>query len=262
MRVLVTGANGHLSGYLIPNLEKYGAYEIVCVTRDNFSEELVSGFKPNIVINTVNAYGKCSNKIFDIYNSNVIFGIKLLKFLEATKKEVVFVNCSTALPKNYNVYAMSKHQFDEFARVFSPNNVKFINLRLQSFFGYNLAENLISYVIKNCKENKDVLLSTGRQKREYVYIDDVVDAILTVISHCDFLKHNTTIDIGANTEISVLCLSRLIKDIMGSESRLQFGKVVDHPVTVQRSNLKMLKDLGWTQKYSIINGLKKTIGRY
>jgi len=210
----------------------------------------------------VNAYDRCSNKNYDIYNSNVIFGVKLLKFLETTKKEVSFINCSTALPKVYNVYAMSKHQFEEFARAFSPDNVKFINLRMQSFFGYNLAENLISYIIRKCKENNDVLLSTGRQKREFVYIDDVVDAILKVISHCYVIKHNTTIDIGAEAEISVRCLSKLIKDIIGSESRLQFGKAVDHPLTVRRSDLTMLKDFGWTQKYSIKNGLKKTIERY
>ena len=261
MRVLVTGADGNLSRYLIPSLKKCASCEIVGVTRTNFSRELVSDFKPSIVINTVNAYGTRSNTNYDIYYSNLFFGIKLLKFLEATKRNVNFINCGTALPKDYNVYSMSKHQFVEFACDFSPNNLKFINLRMQSFFGQNLSENLISYVIKNCKENSDVLLSTGWQKREFVYIDDLINAILAVVLHCDVLKHNTTVDIGAENEISVRRLTQLIKDIIGSESRLQFGKVVDNPLTVQRSNLKTLKGLGWTQKYSIKNGLQKTIGR-
>ena len=128
-----------LSRYLIPSLKKCASCEIVGVTRTNFSRELVSDFKPSIVINTVNAYSTRSNTNYDIYYSNLFFGIKLLKFLEATKRNVNFINCGTALPKDYNVYSMSKHQFVEFACDFSPNNLKFINLRMQSF-GQNLSK--------------------------------------------------------------------------------------------------------------------------
>ena len=40
MRVLVTGADGNLSRYLIPSLKKCVSCEIVGVTRKNFTGEL------------------------------------------------------------------------------------------------------------------------------------------------------------------------------------------------------------------------------
>ena len=63
-------------------------------------------------------------------------------------------------------------------------------------------------------------------EREFVYIDDLINAILAVVLHCDVLKHNTTVDIGAENEISVRRLTQLIKDIIGSSPDFSLVKLL------------------------------------
>jgi len=262
MKVLVTGANGYLCSFLIPGLESVESYEVFRATRKNFSSDLIEHFQPDIVINTVNAYCEYSKKNADIYESNLLFGTRLLQYLESTNKEVSVINCSTALPKNYNIYAFSKRQFEEFARNFRPRNINFINLRMQSFYGANLHENLISYVIERCRLDETVLLSAGGQEREYTYIDDVIDAIIAVTRQSASLKEYLNIDVGSGSSFSVQHVARTIKEIMGSKSDLQFGQVFTPQIAVPRSNLKILKSLGWREKYTLKTGLKKTIGDF
>ena len=145
----------------------------------------------NFVIN-FSAYGvlfKSGNNILNFYNINFLSVIKLVELFKFCKIEryvhigtVSELQLSKKNPSyfinNYskNHYALSKL----FASIYIENIVDKIKIpvnivTLFTVFGtYENKYKLITYVIKNLKMKKEVYLTSGKQKRYYAYVDDVV----------------------------------------------------------------------------------------
>ena len=72
-------------------------------------------------------------------------------------------------------YLASKHLIDFDER----NSFPFIILRLYQVFGPKQKEDrLIPYVISSCKRDKKFKCTDGKQFRDFLYIDDLVDGII------------------------------------------------------------------------------------
>jgi len=153
----------------------------------------------NFVIN-FSAYGvlfKSGNNILNFYNINFLSVIKLVELFKFCKIEryvhigtVSELQLSKKNPSyfinNYskNHYALSKL----FASIYIENIVDKIKIpvnivTLFPVFGpYENKYKLIPYVIKNLKMKKEVYLTSGKQKRYYAYVDDVVERLIVIIS--------------------------------------------------------------------------------
>lgn len=106
---------------------------------------------------------------------------------------------------------------------------------------------------KNIKEIQ--LWGTGKPKREFIYVDDMADALI-------FLMNNNTkhyiYNVGTGIDIPIKILAELIKDCVGWDGKFIFNGVMDGMLE-KRLDISRMSILGWSAKTDLITGLNKTI---
>lgn len=258
MNILVTGANGYLARNLIASFSSHNVFEL---TRENNTKEFIKQANPDIVVHTICSYGRKGESVSKIYDSNLFTGIKLLETVKELKKSVTFINCGTSLDKDTNLYSISKAQLVELGKFLSGDNLQFINMNLEHFYGPNATNNFISFVINECNQHNSIPLTVGTQRRDFVYINDVCTAFKTVIDSAHLLDKFVNIDVGTGIGTPVKHVVEMIKKLTNSNSKLEFGKIPlrDNEVDEMKSDISKLIDLGWKPLYTLDQGLKLTI---
>jgi nucleoside-diphosphate-sugar epimerase len=95
----------------------------------------------------------------------------------------------------------------------------------------------------------------GTQTRSFLYIDDCVDAIRTFMDS----DSEAIVNIGSEEMISINGLAQMAIEISGRELLIQN---IDGPVGVMgrcSDNTLIEKEIGWKPKYSLKQGMKKTM---
>lgn len=282
MRVLVTGPTGFL-GYNLCKKLIDSETEIYAISRnlpplsrkleskninyfqleDINIDEFISKNKINGIIHCATNYGRNDNAL-DTLQANLTFPLTVL--LASIKANVeFFINTDTILDKRVNSYSLSKKQFLDWLYYFK-NNINCLNLSLEHFYGPGDSDGkFTTFIIKELiKNTKQIDLTPGQQKRDFVYIDDVVSAFISIIEAVKNYKrgkiHNIQIGSGVNT--SIYDFANLVKNIIGNNTtNLNFGAIPYRENEVMQSdvNLDNILKLGWRPKVSLKEGLKKTI---
>ena len=96
---------------------------------------------------------------------------------------------------------------------------------------------------------------TGKQGRDFVHIDDVMDCIFLAMDH---ISDGTAINIGMGRLTSFLEIIDVLTDIAGYKPEIKC--LLDKPVGVHSrySNMDFVQEkLGWTAKISMEEGMKR-----
>jgi nucleoside-diphosphate-sugar epimerase len=138
-----------------------------------------------------------------------------------------------------------------------------VSLRLFPPYGPGDHERrLIPYVIRSFYEGKIPDLTTGRQKWDFVYIEDVVNAFLSVLKAFPLKKHYDLINIGTGNPVSVRDIVIMIMEMMDRQSELPWGSVPHrkNEVWFNSADIKKSREiLGWEPATDIREGMQKTI---
>jgi GDP-L-fucose synthase len=102
---------------------------------------------------------------------------------------------------------------------------------------------------------------TGRSRREFLFVDDVADAIIHFIRHPNGDLPDL-INIGSGTEQTIEELASLIQKVVDYQGTLKFNS--DKPDGMLRKLLDVSRAsaLGWRAKVSLPDGLAKTYRWY
>lgn len=106
-------------------------------------------------------------------------------------------------------------------------------------------------------------LTKGEQKRDFIYIDDVVNAYrLLIRQEYNSLKHFQEYGIGRGIPIAVRTFVELVHKITKPTTRLNFGALPyrENEIMVSYANTEMLDQLGWKADVSANDGIKAIIG--
>jgi len=139
-------------------------------------------------------------------------------------------------------------------------------LRPFGVFGeYEGLHRFIPQVIDKLKSEYAVQMTLGEQIRDYIYIDDLIDAyILAAVVPLE--NKVEIINIGSGKEIAIKHLAlTILKQIGVSNDLLQFGALPYRPDEMMYlvANVGKAKSvLGWEPKVSIEKGLEHTINWY
>ena len=106
-------------------------------------------------------------------------------------------------------------------------------------------------------------MTLGEQKRDFVYIDDVVAGFMLIIEKaCQFGKGYFKFEIGSGRLISIKDFVLKIKELTrNTATKLNFGAIPyrENEAMLYKIDLDEIKKLGWVCEYSLEDGLKKTI---
>lgn len=277
--ILITGINGYLGSHLAKALS--AEYNIVGLeyslenlfriadcnykvysAKDGIPEAVFTEQVIDIVVHTATFYGRNNEDFIQLFNSNLYSPFSLLD--KAIKYGCeLFVNTDTILDRFVSTYALTKRQFQEWLYL-RKNEIKVINMQLEHFYGPGASPtNFITAMINKLKNNEPQIdLTMGEQQRDFVYIDDVVNAYLTVIGkQAQLADPYTSYQVCTNQLISIKELMMTLKDLTKSNSNLNFGTVPYRENELMHSetdNTSLVK-LGCNPQYTIQEGLQNTI---
>jgi dTDP-glucose 4,6-dehydratase len=165
-------------------------------------------------------------------------------------------------------YSASKASADLLTRAYNKTyGLKTIITRCSNNFGPNqFPEKIIpKAIIRSVKGLPIPIYGDGKQTREWIYVEDSVDAVLKVITKG---RPGEIYNISSTSGISnielVNKIGRLLHGI-NSEIQVQIDHVHDRPGHDRRYSLdcsKIKKEIGWDAKQSLDSGLEETIKWY
>lgn len=120
---------------------------------------------------------------------------------------------------------------------------------------------VIPTLIKQALRGEPMTVSgDGEQIRSFMFIDDLLDALLQLMVIDDYLG---PLNVGNPEPITINDLAKRIKIFSGSKSDVVYtSKPVDDPVIRIPNISKITADLGWEPKISLDQGLQKIISHF
>ena len=282
MTILLSGSTGFLGSYLLKRFMQEG-FEVIALKRSTSDtyriEELFNDityydvdktrlneiFKRHtidIVINTVTDYGRDNNQISSILETNLMFSLKLLEYaIEHNVK--TFINADTLLEKDINAYALSKDQLVQWMQ-FLSDKINIINIKIEHMYGPLDDDNkFIYWVINQLKQNVEKIdLTSGVQKRDFIYIDDIVEAYMTVINNLEQFSSFEEFELGSGDAVEVKGFLELIynqvKQKQALTTTLNFGAVAyrEKENMCMEADISKLNSLGWGPNVTLEDGIR------
>lgn len=262
--------NGHKLLLLARMPEKYRGFFDVKKTRlvkgslGNFKawSKVVSAFKPDTAIHL--AWEGIPDFSYDTSVRNLKYGLDLFKFLaDIGCKSVLTAGSSWEYgpvegcikedqptnPQNY--LATAKDALRNFGlELAKTSNQDFIWVRPFSIYGPGHRKtSLVLHLIGRLKAGALPEIKNPFVGNDFVYVDDAAEAIATIIDQRPLSKHQI-FNIGYGKLVGVAKVANLVygKDV------LRAGKPKGFYADISR-----LKELGWSPKTSITEGIKKTM---
>jgi UDP-glucose 4-epimerase len=105
-----------------------------------------------------------------------------------------------------------------------------------------------------------VVFGDGHQTRDFVYVDDVVDALLTAATASDV--NRAVINIGSGHEISIRDLATSVTQVTGTRVNVLYNQEQSSGVSRLVASVSQAKDLlGWAPWTSLERGLRLILER-
>jgi nucleoside-diphosphate-sugar epimerase len=193
-------------------------------------------------------------------------------------KRIVYASSSSiygdtpGLPKRENMpicpqspYAMSKAANELLGSVYSHlSGIEIVGLRYFNVYGRrqdpgsDYAAEIPKFIAKALADEPLLIEGDGCQKRDFIYIDDVVQANVKALTGSE--NHGSVFNIAYGEQTSILELASLILDLIDSDSEVVFtpsrnGDVQDSVGDIECAT----RQLGYCREYDIKKGLAETI---
>lgn len=303
MKLLLTGANGFIGRNLIKRLKCIQGMEIYAISRKSMNvesavtnyccdildrekifgifekhsfdavvhlaaltahEEIIDNKYLSLGINIkgteniVCAFNQfCSNAVFLYASSGKVYG----RTNEMPITENAVTRPTTILGKGKYI---TERILDFYADIESN---KYVAMRIFNIYGGDQKENfVVPTLLKQLSKGNRLELGNIYDKRDYLYIDDLVSAIESLINSRQKLSGFEVINIGSGEPVSVEEIIEELKRIMNlseiditiMEERKRYDET-----EIEYCSIKKLQELtGWRRSFDLRAGLTETCRRY
>lgn len=289
-RVLVTGAGGFVGSHLTKRLEALNA-QVLRVSRredgmdvvDRKALELFFQKKPSTVFHLAGEalVERGQEDPYETFRTNLIGTLNILELsrVHAIKRTIIASSAHVYgageppfheddPPRPSRPYETSKTATDLLAQSYADSfNLPVVIPRFVNIYGPGDTNftRLIPKTLRYMLQKKPVPMWGGTAKREYLYIDDAVEAYLMLAALSDAkLERNRIFNFGAGRPIAVQDLIKTIGKLAGVAIRIvkeqdgREGEITDQYVSWEKAR----RVLGWTPKVLLDEGLRRTVAWY
>jgi len=254
---------------------------------------LINDFQPNLIINAAAKVGGIfanntqrtsfltENLKINLNILESIMNLDFVKMINLGSSCIYPLNAPNPIKEEYfmtgkleptnSPYALAKITGIELGNAIrNEYGHKIINLMPTNLYGPNdnfsseqshVIPGLINrmHTAKINSEKKFKIWGSGKPLREFLYIDDLADAIVFIIKNN---IEDELINIGSNEEISIMNLAKKLKEIIEFKGDLDFdsNKPDGNPRKLLSSEI--INSYGWLPKVKLNTGLNKTYKWY
>lgn len=291
-KVLVTGANGFIGQHVAKFFHENNNEVLGIDTTESNTEYVVErcnimfgdidaillSFRPEIVVHCA-GLANVSYSVehpYEDFQANTAMVHKILYAMRDAgleKSRFVFLSSAgvygqpeslpiseDAITSPVSPYALHKRMAEDICLYFADVYGFDIRIaRVFSAYGPGLRKQLFWDLFCKMKKDKTVeLYGTGLESRDFIYIDDLVNAlyIIAMASKCDSQIYN----VANGEQISIYDAAALFSKLMGNHSEIVFNNRVREG-DPQRwcADVSKIRQLGYCGKTNLENGLRQYI---
>ncbi len=237
-------------------------------------KKVIHKIKPNIIFHLASSFFNPPTLNFDQHlDYNFFNTFNLLQALKGISLEkFIFTGSAAVYKEGNNLTENSEYSFDNkygLSKLLSSKLLTFyknlynfpsVELRYFSIYGdWEKKDRLVMSAIDSGLKKKNFVFNSKNQLRDYIYIDDAVDALLLA------LKNNKTkgiFNICSSNKQGTHNLVKFIYKKLGLKNDRISENLIKRHNTIKKlvgNNLKAKKILKWKPKFSINDGIDKTI---
>lgn len=246
---------GNLLGVDIANtIEKFIPSEIIHLAG---SKNRTNMFDEFIVANDVNYRGTLNLLQSSLPDVNLKHIIIMGTSEEYGSAHSPFTEETREMPNS--AYGLSKLSSTRLALLFkSQFHLPVTVLRPSIAFGPDQGTDMfIPALISSLKLKKDFTMTKGEQLRDFVYIDDLIDAICIAAENESSIGE--IINIASGASVKIKDVASFVSSMLGADEHLKLGaipyrkfEIWEYCVSIEKAK----RLLGWSPKYSVFDGLK------
>jgi len=274
-KILITGSDGFLGKALYQRLISAGEHniELFDIKNGSIEDYDFSNYNANHVFHFAarTFVPQSWEESYDYYKVNFLGTINILEYCRKNNTSMTFLSTYMYGTPDYlpidekhprkanSIYHHSKLLAEDACEFYSKQfNIPITILRLFNVYGQEQRKDfLIPTIIQKALYDDVIEILDTKPKRDFIYIDDVIDAIILSTENTGFNIYN----VGSGISYSVLEVANKIcnaleinKDII-DKKQIRMNEIND--VIADISKIK--SELGWTPKITIDDGIKKII---
>ena len=262
-------------------LLEVGATEISYFNIDILSDNLMKNIQENTYDYIFHLAGSASvqfsvERTYEDFEVNLRGTLNLLETLRTLggSRKLIFLSSAAVygnpekMPINeddltvpISPYGISKLAAERYLYVYSNiHGIKAISVRPFSVYGPGQKKQVIYDIIRKVKRDPKSLelFGSGKEARDFIYISDLVDALLLLAEKSKMTGEVYNAASGSSTRISLI--AHEICDIMGVDPSITYRGSVRPGVPISwQADINRLRALGFNNHTEMKNGLTNTV---
>ncbi|MBF96996.1 MAG: GDP-fucose synthetase [Pelagibacterales bacterium] len=294
-KIWVAGHNGMVGSSILRKLEKEKCKILKAEKKElnlldqKKTQQWIQDNKPDIIILAAAKVGGIKfnmlNKSAFLYENLMIQNNIIYTASKLNIDKLVFIGSSCIYPKNSpqpipesslmkgpleetnEGYALAKIAGLKLCKYLNEEfHQKFISVMPSNVFGVNdnfdpdnshvlgaLLRKIYQAKVNGSK--KIEIWGTGKPRREFLYVDDLADAIFFLIKN---YNSSLPINVGTSKDISITELAVKIAKVLDHKIEIEYNSSMPDGTYLKRLDTTKLTKLGWKPKISLEDGIKKT----
>lgn len=161
-------------------------------------------------------------------------------------------------------YGASKLAAERYAAAYHEvYDIPAVSLRYFTVYGPRMRPNMaISNFVSRCMNGESpVVYGDGTQTRDFTYIEDIVDANLTLLRSDD--ANGEVLNVGSSDNIEIQTLATVVRDQLAPELELKYAERYDADAEHTHADVSKARELiDYNPEYTIREGVRKFVDWY